>query len=458
MTIEATKHGPHIGDPARYGAIPMASLEGEQSLNQRGRHLGSAGGLGPRFRVLFLGQAVSLLGNYVAYLTLPLLVLDIVGSAESAVPFSITYALETLPTLVFGLLGGVILDRVNLRFTMIVADLVRAAAFFYLASTVGDAQLATVFAVSFLVGSFSAAWENALFSILPQLVPRDRLATANGRIAATQQITFALGPVLAGAMALMAGPGPGLWFNGGTFIVSALALFLMGHVPRTPSDEEEGRGFIEGTLNGLRFLVGERRLRDSTIAAAAANLVFGFIEGTFLVMATIVLGTTSDIQIGVLIAVFGLGGAAGAGMADRVIRWLGLGRTMTGGLAIMALAMALLVFSRFGAVALVLAFVMFLGIGLVNVPIATIRQIYTPPAMLGRVITGSRALSWGTLPIGALLGAFFADQIDYTAAVRATPLLLVAVAVWLVTTPLWRDTFGPTYRFRERETGDDSVD
>ncbi len=435
----------------------MTSPQGDGSLPSRGRHLTTRGGLGRRFWPLYSGVAVSLLGNYVAYLTIPLLVLQVAGSADSALPFSITYALETLPTLIFGLVGGVILDRVRLRWAMILADIVRAGAFFYLAMSTDVIGLGTIFASAFLVGSFSAVYENALYAILPAIVVRDQLARANGLIAATQAAMFAGGPILAGAMAHFGGPAPGLWLNGGTFVFSAIAVYRLGPVGMIPTEDEERASFITETLNGFRFLIGERRLRDSTITAAMANLVFGFIEGTFVVMATVVLGTTSDAQIGVLITAFGLGSILGASAAHRVIRILGLGRTMIAGMLTMAIGMSLLVFSRYGVLALTFAFVMLVGIGLVNVPIATIRQLYTPSSMLGRVITASRALSWGTLPIGALAGGLLAAQINYTPTVRSTPLLLFALAVWLFTTPLFSDTFGPTHRRREhgRRSGEE---
>lgn len=428
------------------------SAPSQESSPLRGKHLATGRGLGSRFNSLYAGTAVSLLGNYVAYLTIPLLVLEVVGSAESAMPFSLTYAMETIPTLVFGLVGGVMLDRVRLRWAMILSDVARAGAFFYLASSVGHLDLGSVLAAAFLIGSFSAVYENALYAILPALVAKENLARANGRIAATQATMFAAGPLLAGAMAALAGPAPGLWFNGGTFLASAVGVYLVGPVGRI-APQAERSGFVEDTLNGLRFLLGERRLRDSTIAAAAANLVFGFFEGTFVVLAELVLGTRSEFQIGLLIVAVGVGSIIGAAFASRVIRRIGLGRTMIVGLGIMAVGWAMLVFSRFGVVALVIAVFMFLGIGLVNVPIATIRQIYTPPAMLGRVITASRALSWGTLPIGALAGGFLATRLSYVPTVRATPLLLVAATLWLLTTPLFSDTYGPTFR---GSAGDDN--
>lgn len=436
----------------------MTSPAGDGPRTTRGRHLGKRRGLGSRFRTLYLGTAVSLLGNYVAYLTIPLLVLTVVQEAEeNTLDFSVTYALETLPTLIFGLLGGVILDRVRLRWAMIVADIVRAGAFFYLAlaTTSGTVGLAHIFAVAFLVGSFSAVYENSLFAIIPALVSREKLSRANGLIAATQAAMFAAGPALAGVLAVLGGPAPGLWFNGATFIASAIAIYMVGGVGFIVTEEEEQAGFIEETLNGLRFLVSERRLRDSTITAAGANLVFGFIEGTFVVMATEVLDTGSDFEIGMVIVAFGLGGIVGGSLAHRVIRYLGLGRTMMLGVATMAMGMGLLVFSRFGVLALAFAFFMFIGIGLVNVPIATIRQVYTPPAMLGRVITASRALSWGTLPVGALVGGLLSEQLNYGVIVRSTPLLLFFLALWLFATPLWKDTFGPSHR-RLRMSGNEN--
>ena len=66
---------------------------------------------------LWIGQTVSQFGTYVAFLTLPLLVLHIqdVTGEGTTLDFSITYALETAPTILVGLLGGVLLDRWHLR-------------------------------------------------------------------------------------------------------------------------------------------------------------------------------------------------------------------------------------------------------------------------------------------------------------------------------------------------------
>jgi MFS family permease len=407
---------------------------------RRGRHR-VAHGLGPRFRSLWWGQAVSQVGDYIAYTTLPLFVLQLGGEN---IDFALTYALESIPVVLFGLVGGVFLDRLPLRSVMIAADLARAATFFglgFLALRPTPATLYLVFALAFVSGTFSAAFQNGLFAMLPALVPTTGLSDANSRVATSQQIALVIGPALAGAMAATAGLAPGFAINGLTFLVSAISVWMVGTVPVRVEREQRGR-FLEEAANGLRYLWSEPRLRSSTIAAAAANGAVGFIEATLVVLATRLLGADES-SFGLMLAVLGLGGIAGALVAPRVSRVVGLGKTMTMGLLLFGLAWWAVVHQQYGLAALFSLFSMFVGISLVNVPLVTIRQTYTPTAMLGRVITASRTIGWSTLPVGSLVGAAFADRTSYLAVARATPVILFAAALWLVFTPIWSDTHGP---------------
>ena len=364
--------------------------------------------LGPRYHALWVGQAVSQFGTYVAYLSLPLLVKYIhdVGGGESPVlDFSITYALETSPTLIIGLVGGVVLDRWHLRPMMVATDLLRASAFFYLAATIGSYDVSTVFIVAFLVGSLNTMFDSAMYAVVPGLVPEHRLSQANSLIAASQQANFALGPLAAGIMAVSTGtPALGLFINGLTFIVSAISLYWVGRVAHHRPDSDERQGFFTEAANGIRYIMAEARLRITTIASAIPNFVFGFIEGTFVVLAYDVFKTQNDFQAGILLAAFGVGGLIGALMAPYIIRRIGLGKTMTIGMAITGVCLVAVVRTQYGFLAMALQIGWMFGIGLINVSLATIRQHYATSSMLGRVISASRALGWATLPIGALVG------------------------------------------------------
>lgn len=406
--------------------------------------------LGPRYMALWVGQTVSQFGTFVAFLTLPLLVLHLqeaIGEG-STLDFSITFALETVPTLFVGLIGGVLLDRVQLRPVMLVTDLLRASAFFYLAASVGTYGLLTVFVMAFLVGSMTTLFDAALYSLIPALVPKNRLAQANGFMAASEQANTALGPLAAGVFAAISGgPELGLFVNGLTFVVSAISLLWVGRVVHHGIKVEDRSPVLTEAANGLRYIWSEPRLRISTTAASIANFVMGFVEATFVVLAFWVLGAENETEVGVLLAAMGVGGVVGALTASRFIGRLGLGRTMVLGLAWTGIGLFVVMFTDYGLVALGLQVLWVIGVALINVPLATIRQHYAAPAMMGRVISGSRAIAWATLPIGALIGGWLgSSQTSYPLVARSFPLLLVGAAIWLSTTVIWSDTYGPGAR------------
>ncbi|MGH8915937.1 MAG: hypothetical protein ACRDZM_15660, partial [Acidimicrobiia bacterium] len=127
----------------------------------------------------------------------------------------------------------------------------------------------------------------------------------------------------------------------------------------------------------------------------------------------------------------------------------GLGRTLTVGMTITGFLLLAFMFSNYGPVALALNVGWMFGVSLINVPLATIRQNYAKEGMLGRVVSASRAIGWATLPIGALVGGWLADTEHALIVVARTfPILLVLTALWLYTTVVWTDTFGPNFEGR----------
>lgn len=412
--------------------------------------LSSLRSLGPRYTALWIGQTISQFGTYIAVLTVPLLVLHIQEAAgsENTLDFAITYALETAPTLLIGLFGGVLLDRIHLRPVMIATDLLRACAFFYLAAGVGTYGVGTVFAMAFVIGSMTTMFDAALYAMIPALVPKDRLTDANSFVTMSIQANNAIGPLVGGVLVYsFAGPAVGLFVNGITFVVSAWMLKYVGRVAHHTDVTEKRPPFFTELGEGLRRLWSEPRLRISTISAAIPNFVMGFLEGTFVVLATVVLRTETEAQIGVLLFFMGVGGLLGALIAPRVTRILGLGKAMTGGLALAGAALLAVMFTTYGVLAMALFFIFMIGVSVMNVPLATIRQIYAGEAMLGRVIAAARAMGWSTLPIGALVGAWLGNtEQTYPWIARLFPLIILGCALWLFTTIIWTDTYGPDYR------------
>ena len=391
-----------------------------------------------------------------AFLTLPFLVLHIqeATGAGTNLDFAITYALETAPTVLVGIVGGVLLDRWHLRPVMIATDLVRAMAFFYLAADIDNYGINTVFVLAFLVGSMTTLFDGALYTLIPSLVPKVRLADANGFVSASQQANYALGPLAAGVFAATTGsPALGLFINGATFVISAFSLIWVGRVQHHRRPDDERAAFFTEAANGVRFIFAEPRLRITTIAAVIPNFVIGFIEATFLVLAIDVLAAESETETGILLAALGVGGVIGALLAPRIIRSLGLGKTLVLGMALTGVALFAVMFTNYGVLAIGLQIGWMIGVSVINVPLATIRQHYSPPSMIGRVITASRAIGWATLPIGALVGGWLGQSKQtYPWVARIFPVILILTAIWLYTTVIWKDTYGPGYGGRHERS------
>jgi MFS family permease len=405
--------------------------------------------LGPRYFALWVGQTISQFGTYIAVITIPLLVLHIHEATDSGtnLDFAIAYAAETAPALIVGLLGGVLLDRWHLRPVMIATDLLRASAFFYLAASVGDYGTLTVFVMAFVIGSMTTMFDGALYAMIPSLVKKERLSDANSFVTATLQAMFALGPLAGGLIVWVFGsPAVGLFINGLTFVFSAITLNWVGRVPHHRKPEDEKAPFFTEATNGIRYIWTEPRLRITTLSAAIPNFVMGFIEATFVVLFFDVLLAENEFQVGILLSAMGIGGLVGALVAPMITRRLGLGRTLVAGMAIAGILLFAVMFTTYGLLALALQFGWMFGVSVINIPLVTIRQHYAAESMLGRVISASRAIGWATLPVGALIGGWLgATETSYPWVARTFPLLLIGTAIWLYTTVVWSDTYGPDF-------------
>ena len=424
------------------------------AVTERGKHVAEGHGLGRRFSILWTGQIVSQFGDYLSYFSIPLFVVFL-SAEEAPRNLALTYTFEAIPAVVVGFFGGLLIDRLPVRASLIFSDLARAAAFGYLAwfaasgpQESSETGLVLVFVVAFIAGTFLNLFASGLYVLIKQLVGQDRLTEANGKIGAVQNLAFAIAPAIAGLLVSATGQFTLVFtVNSVSFMLSALSIVLIGPVPRIRKgngDDEEDEGLLADIFNGLRYIWSEPRLRTSTVAIAVANLAVGFLEST-LVLTANELGASDEWQVGVVFAALGLGAAFGAWVAPGFVRYLGLGRAMIGGLFTMGLAFAVFVRMAFGPLQLFYVFVAFIGLQLVNVPLVTIRQVFTPDVMLGRVLTATRAIGWAPTPIGALIGASLvsAEVVSFLTAVRLAPMLIIFAGIGLIPTIIWSDTFGP---------------
>jgi MFS family permease len=401
-------------------------------MGQRGKH--REVGMGDDFTAVWIGQTVSLFGDYIAYLTIPLFLKEL---SERAFDFGLISAAENIPTLLFGFLGGVLLDRFRIKPILIVGDLMRASAFIVLAlfSSNTGFQVWMLLPFSFLVGSLAASFNAGLQAFMPSVVAPRLLAAANSRLSLSQQVAFLLGPLTGGLLVASLGFAAAFTFNALTFIVSAGSFFFI----RAPVDRRlpsEGR-LLTDVREGWLHLWRDTRIRLTTLAGSLGNFVTGFIEATLVLIGARILGTDDPAQLGLFVLGMGIGGLIGAFSAATVIKIIGIGRAFITGLTMFGLGLFSMTFATGLLSVAVILVAAFMGLVWVNVSMTTMRQLYTPAHLLGRVTATARAIAWGTLPFGALFGTALADRIGLLTIVRVGPVFVVAFALFLISTAVW---------------------
>lgn len=264
------------------------------------------------FAKLWTGLSVSLLGDGIYYVALPIQVY-----AMSNVPtaLSIVGVAWTLPLVLFLLLGGLISDRFDRRRVMIVADLIRFAAIGSIGvlSVTGALELWHIIVLVAFYGIGDALFNPAFGAIVPDVVPQELLTEANALDQFIKPVMLRLiGPAIGGLLVGLLGPGEAFLIDGVTFSVSAVAIYFMRTRPRHAGGVVTVASIRSDLATGFSFVRSHPWLWGTLLAAAMALLTF---FGPFQVLVPYVIknqlgGSPQD--IGWVYAIGGAGGILGA--------------------------------------------------------------------------------------------------------------------------------------------------
>jgi MFS family permease len=360
--------------------------------------------LSSEFWKFWLGQTISNLGTSFTQFALPLLVFKLTGSALN---LAITTAATFLPYLLFGLVIGAWVDRVDRKKLMIATDVARAAviASIPLLASIDRLSVEWIYVVSFLSTTLSICFSSAEFAAIPSLVPKNNaeaMVSANGRIQASYSAAAVIGPLLAGALVAFISIPLLLLVDAASFLLSALSLAII----RLSFNLDEPRAktsIREDVVEGLRYVLSHPVLRNISAMMALVNLV-----GTTAFAQLVYFGKerlhATDSEIGLLFAADSLGVVVlslAAGPLRK--RWrfstVALGALMLSG----ALTIVFAVVPVYWIALPLWGLISGLGI-LFNINTGSLRQAIVPNHLLGRVISIAMVLAWSANPIGAVLG------------------------------------------------------
>ncbi len=374
------------------------------------------------FRLLWAGQAISLLGDQFYLIALPWLILQITGNAFA---MGTVLAVAGIPRAIFMLLGGALTDRLTPHRMMIVTNFIRMGLVGLMAGLiiVNAIELWMIYSFALFFGLADAFFFPASSAMVPEVVAKKNLQTGNTLIQGTAQISVFLGPILAGAtIALFGGEtavsnnitgiGYAFAFDAATFLISVITLWFMTNTSKATSQTEPDKNVWAEMVAGLRYVWHDVTLRTVFIAIAAI---------TVLANAPVIIGIPILVEekfhagasaFGLLMGAYGAGtfsGVIASGVLPApkprhflktlfsIIAWIGIGLALLSAVSTVALA-AITLYS------------MGLAEGYVMIHFTTWLQRRSPAAMLGRIMS---LLMFSFVGLAPVADTFFGALIEW---------------------------------------------
>ncbi|MFE4265117.1 MFS transporter [Streptomyces sp. NPDC056883] len=381
------------------------------------------------FGRLWTAQTVSSLGDGVTHAALPLLALTL---TRDPMALAVVTAAGTLPWLLFGILGGALVDRWDRRRTMWVADAARAVLLAIpAAAAVFDVlSIPLLAAVAFLLGVGGLFFDTAATAYLPDLLGRDPalLERANSRLRGAQTAASGFAGPPAGSAMLALGRAVPLLADAVSFALSALLVRSLPAGPR-PVPAKDRESLLRQARAGASYVFRDRLLLGLALRPAVGNIAFVAVETVLALFAHDRLGIDT-FGFGLLLTAEATGGLLGAAIASFLGRRLGTGTALTCTAAVEGLAVLGLATAQNPYVAGCALAVCGAGMGATMVLAPSLRQAIVPAHLMGRVASTSRMLAMCAAPFGAFFGGWLATAYDVrTPLYAASGLLLAMTAV-----------------------------
>lgn len=366
------------------------------------------------FSLLWVGQFGSEVGNGLVQLALPVLIYETTGSAFQLAG---AYIVQFLPWLLFGLIGGVLVDRWDRRKTIVVVEFVRAAAFLTIGVVFvidpGLVSIEFIYALIFMESTLQNLFNPARLALMPNLVKEDDLRAANSLMEVSRQVGFLIAPGAGVLISQALGAGTIIITDGVTFLISGITvLFIRWRPP--PREHLQGGNFRQGLAQvlvemqqGVEVIGRIKLLQVTMLLGISLNLVVAPIQALLPIFVREVKNVGTE-YFGALVAGFIPGLLIGSLIAPALSRKTGLGNMAIGSVLMLGVVICIASFLPTLVLPVVAMFFAGTAIGSLNVAQVNMLQTSTTEDNRGRVgaafYTGTLGVrSLGYLAVGALV-------------------------------------------------------
>ena len=381
------------------------------------------------YRFYVYGHAVNLVGLWIQRVAVGWLTWQLTGSAAW---LGIIALADMAPALLLGPIGGAIADRVDRKRLAVIAQLISMvqAALLALLTLSGLIDIWLLLGLTLLLGVNVSFWGPVRLAMVPDLVPREDMATAVAFGSVIFNSARFIGPAIAGPIIVWGGVGPAFVVNALSYLAFLAALMVI-ELPLGAADRGTRRGILRDAGAGIGFAVRHRGigpllallLAGGVLVRPIAELLPGFAEAVFARGAGGLAIMTSAMGAGSLVASLWLASRGPAARYGRIVLASGV---------LMGLALLLLAATQnfvVGVVAVVLAAV---GMSLNGIGCQTLLQAAVPDAMRGRVLSLYVLLIRAAPGVGALVLGLAAELVGLRWPVAVAAGAAIAIYGWAI--------------------------
>ncbi len=388
------------------------------------------------FRLFFSGQAVSLVGDQITMLALPLVGVLTLHASAAQMGYLTTAGL--LPNLLFSLHAGAWIDRRGRRREMmLMADLGRSAllATIPVAYAFDGLTFAQLYVVGFLTGTLSVLFWVSYNTLFVSMVPRERYVEASSLLNGSRALSFVGGPSLAGILVQVLTAPVTLILDAVSFLASAFSLSRIAPVEPPAATEEDGH-----VTAGIRYIARSPIIRAELGATATINLFNFMFFAIVLLYANRVLHVGPGL-LGLVLGVASVGGVLGSLVTGRITRWIGVGPAFTVGCVVFPAPLVLVPLA--GGPRWVVLGCLFLaeflsgfGVMLLDISAAAISSALIPARLRSRVSGAYMVVNYGVRPLGSIVAGGLGSWIGLRPTLWIATVGAVAGFLWLLPSPI----------------------
>jgi Na+/melibiose symporter-like transporter len=373
------------------------------------------GKLGRPFHNLFVSNLATNLGDGVLRTAGPLLAVRL---TTDPLLISLIAALALLPWLFFAIPSGILIDRIDRRVALRIANGIRVVLAVGLVILFGTGNLTIwwLYIAVFIDGACETIYDGAIRAMMPSVVSKELLPTANSRIEAGELIlqNFLAAPLtsLLFGVAVLIPLGANIGFYALAVVLALLLPRVASGTQFTDLGGQPRPKWYTQFVDGYRFIMANRMFRTLWFFTTFIGLCFSAATAGIVLFVIKHEGLPPSLY-GVFLLSGAAGGIIGSLVASRLKRLWGAGLTMA--LANLVSCVALVVTGAVPSIWAAVAgfFVSSLTVLIWNVLVMSLRQSVVPGRLLGRVHGTWRTLLWGTMPLGSVIGGLV-GRIDLT--------------------------------------------